>query len=110
METVTHDNLPFAVKELLTKVDSIEKRIAEIEVPTLPPEDRWLNINDLCEYHPDHPAKNTIYDWVKNRIIPYHKHGKKLSFLQSEIDEWLRRGRRKTIRELDAQAEQSTRN
>ncbi|MDR1342763.1 MAG: helix-turn-helix domain-containing protein [Prevotellaceae bacterium] len=30
------------------------------------------------------------------RSIPYHKKGKKLMFLKSEIDNWLKEGRRKT--------------
>jgi predicted DNA-binding transcriptional regulator AlpA len=51
--------------------------------------DRWMDINELCQYHPDKPTKATVYGWVNARTIPVHKGGKKLRFLVSEIDEWL---------------------
>ena len=51
--------------------------------------DRWMDINELCQYHPDKPTKATVYGWVNARAIPVHKGGKKLRFLVSEIDDWL---------------------
>ena len=51
---------------------------------------RWLDINELCLYHPDKPSKATVYGWVHARSIPAHKGNKKLRFLVSEIDEWLK--------------------
>jgi hypothetical protein len=44
--------------------------------------------------------------WIGQRSIPYHKKGKKLMFLKSEIDSWLKEGRRKTATEIQAEAEQ----
>lgn len=51
--------------------------------------DKWLSICDLIDYLPDKTARATIYGWVSQGLIPYHKYGKKLTFLKSEIDEWL---------------------
>lgn len=68
--------------------------------------DRWLDINELCIYHPDKPSKATVYGWVQAGIIPVHKGGKKLRFLKSEIDEFLKQGRKKTIAELAGEADQ----
>lgn len=72
--------------------------------------DRWLNIDELQEYLPDHPAKATIYGWVSSRQIPYHKNGKKLRFLQKEIDEYLMKGKRKTVKELMFESAKTSRN
>ena len=36
--------------------------------------------------------------------IPSYKKGGKLQFLRSEIDAWLKEGKRKTIAEIDAEA------
>ena len=58
--------------------------------------DRWLNLTELCTYHPDKPQKPTVYGWVNAKIIPVHKGGKKLRFLKSEIDTWLKKGKKKT--------------
>jgi excisionase family DNA binding protein len=52
--------------------------------------DQWFNLNELCEYIPDKPSKPTVYGWVHAGTIPVHKGGKKLRFLKSEIDIWLK--------------------
>lgn len=62
----------------------------------------WLNIDQVREYIPENPAPSTIYRWVADRTIPFHKSGKHLRFLKSEIDEWLKSGRKKTQKELEA--------
>jgi excisionase family DNA binding protein len=59
------------------------------------PTDRWFNVNELCNYLPDRPAKQTIYGKVSNNEIPHYKDTKKLRFLKSEIDEWLKQGKKK---------------
>lgn len=89
---------------LINKVESLEKALLDKnEVPTIPV-DRWFNIDELKTYLPDHPAKATIYGWVSKREIPFHKGGKKLRFLQSEIDAWLSCGKRKSESELKNEA------
>jgi hypothetical protein len=70
----------------------------------LPESDKWFNLQELCSYLPDKPARQTVYAWVGQRLIPYHKKGKKLMFLKSEIDLWLKQGRRKTSAEIQAEA------
>ena len=69
--------------------------------------DRWLTITELCQYHPEKPARQTVYGWVNNAIIPVHKTpgGKKLRFLKSEVDAWLKSGGRKTFLETDTEAD-----
>lgn len=62
--------------------------------------DRWLDLNELCIYHPDKPSKPTVYGWVNAGIIPVHKGGKKLRFLKSEIDAFLKQGRKMTLAEI----------
>jgi len=68
--------------------------------------DRWFDLNELCQYHPDKPSKPTVYGWVHNGLIPHHKGGKKLRFLKSEIDNWIKQGRRKTLAETASEAAQ----
>ena len=52
-------------------------------------EQKWLALSELIDYLPTKPAPATIYGWVSKKTIPYHKCGKRLSFLKSEIDEWV---------------------
>ena len=101
---ITFETLPKAVEEIKVELAHLKgtvERLVELNSGTQ--RDSWMNIDQLRAYHPDHPAKSTIYEWVGQNRIPVHKDGKKLRFLKSEIDEWLavvairlrRRSRRK---------------
>jgi predicted DNA-binding transcriptional regulator AlpA len=68
--------------------------------------DRWFNLHELCEYLPDKPKRATVYGWVSNGLIPVHKGTKKLRFLKSEIDNWIKQGRKKTLAETASEADQ----
>lgn len=83
--------------------NSLKKIFIEKEAEPAAEPDRWLNLNELCQYHPDRPSKATAYSWVHAGTIPVHKGGKKLRFLKSEIDAFLKQGRRKTIAEISAE-------
>lgn len=79
------------------------------EIPQAEPQtqtDRWFDLNELCNYLPDKPAKPTVYGWITRNEIPYHKRAKKLYFLKSEIDAWLKAGRKKTLVEIASEADQ----
>lgn len=102
---ISFNDVAKAVAHLIRKVEKIET-LLNAEQTAKPEGDQWFNLDDLCKYHPDHPAKPTVYAWIGQRSIPYHKKGKKLMFLKSEIDAWLKEGRRKTAGEIQAEAEQ----
>ena len=63
-------------------------------------QDCWLNLDQLVEYDPEKRTKATFYGYIHRRSIPFHKRGKRLTFLQSEINEWLKQGRKLTISEI----------
>ena len=99
MGNITFEMLPSAVSMLLDKVERIESHLADMNHSAEEP-DRWMNIDELMAYHPDKPAKKTMYDWVTMRRVPYHKDGKRLRFLKSEIDRWLMSAYHKTEDEM----------
>lgn len=66
--------------------------------------DRWFDLGELCDYLPDKPAKATVYAYVSSNSIPCHKGAKKLRFLKSEIDSWLKQGKKRTVSEIEADA------
>jgi hypothetical protein len=35
-----------------------------------------MDMKRLREFHPEHPARSTIYGWVRAGVIPYYKTGK----------------------------------
>jgi excisionase family DNA binding protein len=51
---------------------------------------QFLTVSELREYLPENPSESTIYCWTSAKKIPFQKHGKKLIFVRSEIDKWLK--------------------
>jgi excisionase family DNA binding protein len=101
---------PIRLSELETLVqNSVRKVLNEASNPKNEPQpeaDRWFTIDELCEYLPDKPVKATVYGYVHTLSIPFHKTTKRLRFLKSEIDLWLKSGKRKTVSEIEAEADQ----
>ena len=102
---ITFEQLPKAFAHLTNEVSEIKRLLLEKSNPTPTEIDRWFDLNELCIYHPDKPSKPTVYGWVNVGTIPVHKGGKKLRFLKSEIDNWLRQGRKKTLAEIASEAD-----
>ncbi len=93
-EKITFNDLPEAVSQLKKDIDYIKQILLEDKSVRNPDLDYWMNISELCNFLPDKPTKNTIYSWVQNRTIPFHKGAKKLRFLKSELDAWMKEGRK----------------
>ena len=105
-EGLTLETLPKAFTHLTNEVSEIKRLLLEKSNEQPTETDRWFDLNELCIYHPDKPSKPTVYGWVNACTIPVHKGGKKLRFLKSEIDNWLKQGRKKTYAETANEAEQ----
>lgn len=87
-KTITFNEVPGAISNLIQKIDNLEELI-ELSLSPKKDEVIWMNVDELCDYLPAKPAKQTVYGWVCEKFIPYHKKGKRLQFMKSEIDEWL---------------------
>lgn len=105
METLTFDQLPNAVNQLFNKLENIERLLSEKNQNPEPEKDRWFDLNGLVEYDPEGRSKPTFYGYIHRNSIPFHKNSKKITFLKSEIDNWLKSGRRKTHDESAAEAD-----
>ena len=80
------EEMPQALNYLISKVESLEEMVNELSVQKdVHEQPEWMNIDDLRQYLPSHPAKQTIYGWVNDKVIPYYKNSKKLTFKKSEI-------------------------
>ena len=97
-------------KEMSLMMDKLNKLDSKIDglnnIPLVRPADQWMNLKKLCEYLPSHPAEQTVYGWTSCHQIPFHKRGKRIMFLKSEIDAWLHDGKRKSQKELAEEAVQ----
>lgn len=66
------------------------KVLAKLKSQLAPEPNKWFTIDELIEYLPEKPAKQTIYGMVSSGRIPFAKRSKRLLFLKSQIDEWLK--------------------
>jgi len=104
-EKISHDNLPEAISELHQKFDRLLSSLNEKNGTLAAEGDHWFDLTELCTYLPDKPAKATVYGWIHTGLIPHHKKTKKLQFLKSEIDLWIKASRKHTVKEIEAGAE-----
>jgi excisionase family DNA binding protein len=97
MQPLTFEQLPGAVTELSKKTEWIISALLQLidknpkinERKTAPEAARYLKI-----------ALPTLYAYTSQRKIKHIKSGKNLQFLESDLDEFLESGRRKTADEL----------
>ncbi|MCG2460388.1 helix-turn-helix domain-containing protein [Flavobacteriaceae bacterium F89] len=101
----THDTLPQGVTMLFKEFNELKRLLLKKQAEPTEQADKWLGLDDLVKYDPAKRAKATWYSIVSRGKVPYHKNGKHLVFLQSEIDEWLRTGKRRSNAEIEAEAE-----
>ena len=86
---------PFAFFELLMeKIDAVDNRMSRFEeilknnnvkdpYPHLPETLRITGASEILGW-----AKQTIYEKVMKKLIPFHKVGKILTFSKQELIEW----------------------
>ena len=100
-KNITFEDLPKAMSWMLDKLDKLDSKIEGLSnTSRTEPADQWMNLKELCECLPSHPAEQTVYGWTSCHQIPYHKRGKRIVFLKSEIDKWLHDGKHKSQKEL----------
>ncbi|MCR5660122.1 MAG: helix-turn-helix domain-containing protein [Bacteroidales bacterium] len=89
-EIQTLEQLPKAVFKLFREIDDVKYLIKSIAEANEQSADRWMNVDQLIDYLPGKPSKQTVYCWVNSGTIPHHKPSQgRLAFRKSEIDKWL---------------------
>ena len=109
----TFDMIPILMANLLEdnkllsqKLDAINRKISASVGNINKDEDRRMDVSEAQKYIPGHPAVQTIYGWTSNNLIPYHKVGKRIYFLKSELDAWLLKEGHKSQDDLLREAEE----
>jgi excisionase family DNA binding protein len=97
MEPFNFNELPEVVRQLFEKVERIEGLLEKFE-PKCDQEDELLNIEEAAAFLKVSVA--AIYTKVSRKEIPVSKPGRRLYFNKSELKEWIRQSKRKTIKEL----------
>lgn len=102
MEPLTFDQLPQAIAKIREKLEAIENLLAN-EKTESKFKDEILNISQAAAFL--NLSVPTIYGRVCKHQIPVYKQGKRLYFYKSELEEWIKSGKKKTMEELLQEAE-----
>ena len=110
----TFDMIPILMANLLednkilsAKIDALNKKInMSLPANKRGDDNERMDVTEAQKYIPGHPAVQTIYGWTSNGQIPYHKIGKRIYFVKSELDEWLSHGQHKSDDDLRKEAEE----
>jgi excisionase family DNA binding protein len=103
MELLTFEQLPQAVKLLHDKLSIIEQLLIEAKHPSTEA-DELLTISVAAKFL--NLSVPTLYGKVSRKEIPVNKQGKRLYFYRSELADWIKAGRKKTVSEIRQEAEQ----
>ena len=104
---LTFDQLPAAVFTLIGKVELLQASISAMNSqPEIKNSNQDVFISVAGAARLLGLAEQTIYDMVCSKKIPYYKPGRRLQFLESELIEWIKSGRKATAFEDLKRAEE----
>ena len=105
-KNITFEDMPKAMSWMMDKLNELDSKIDGLNnSPQTPPSEIWMNLKELREYLPNHPAEQTVNGRTSCHQIPFHKKGKRIMFMKSENDDWLHDGKMKSQKELEQEAE-----
>ena len=101
MDVLKFENLPNAIADLIKGQSELKALFlnkanpqTEIELP-----DNIKGISKLTEL-----SVATLYGYVQRNEIPHYKKGNRLKFFKSEIIDWIKEGKVKSLAEIEADA------
>lgn len=86
------ENIPATLARIEAKVTEIERLL--IPGP-IQPKDKLMALPETATFLKK--SEPTIYRLVSKRLIPFHKQGNKLYFIESELLEWVKSGRKNNL-------------
>ena len=104
MTEITFEKLPQAVTQIYDKLEKIERLLESQHNVARIDSDKLLTIREAAEVI--HLSVPTIYGLVQRQEIPVCKKGKRLYFIGQELTQWIKTGRKKTITEIQSEADQ----
>jgi excisionase family DNA binding protein len=96
---------PFEILDArLQKIEALLKdlgKFPEINIPTIEHKDRLMNITQAAAFLD--LKISYLYKKTSQFEIPFNKKGRRVYFLESELREWIKQGRIKTMEEIDTE-------
>lgn len=103
MEALKFEQLPNVIATLTDEVREL-KALIHNKAESQTEDNNPLNIKEVAKL--TSLSVPTLYAYVQRNEIPYHKKGNRLYFFKNEIIEnWIKTGKQKTIKELETEAD-----
>lgn len=94
--TISFDQLPGAIQQLVNEVKSLSEKIDKMselaETSANPDSHRVIHADEVCKMI--RKSRNTLYAMTSKGLIPSYKQGKYLYFFEDEILEWIKNSRK----------------
>lgn len=103
MANLTFDQLPQAVYEIQQKLESIEQLLLQLN-KNQPETDKIFTVSEAADFLDLSTA--TIYGLISKGELPVMKRSKRFYFSKLELIAYLKKGRRKTNQEIEAEADE----
>jgi len=101
-DEISFENLPKAVAHLVSEVAEIKSLVEKKQAVDVPGKRIPIGIDEACRLIGK--AKPTVYTLVRKRLLPCYKAGKKLYFFEDELLDWISKGKKKTLQEIESEA------
>jgi excisionase family DNA binding protein len=99
---ISFNDLPKAIAFLVSEIAEIKSLVENRQLQVVPQKRTPIGIDDASRIIGK--AKPTIYALVRKRQLPCYKNGKKLYFFEDELLEWITKGKKKTLSEIEFEA------
>jgi predicted DNA-binding transcriptional regulator AlpA len=98
----------------MVDLEKMQQDVAETKQTLYELKGMFIDKNRVYKEQPETPVrigavesltgykKQTIYEYCRLNKIPYHKKNNRLFFFKSEITDWIKQGKQKTIAEIEA--------
>jgi excisionase family DNA binding protein len=96
MSDLVIGDIPVLFENMTKEIAFLKQELAAIKKAEII--EQPVDIKQAAEFL--HVAKQTVYQWVCKRKIPFHKQGGVLLFYKSEINKWIRQGNLNPIKQL----------
>jgi predicted DNA-binding transcriptional regulator AlpA len=100
--TPTFDQLPYVVAQLTNELQELKNLLLQ-KVNSSPEIETPININGVSKL--TELSLPTLYGYVQRNEIPYYKKGNRLKFFTSEIIDWIKTGKQKTVQEVETETD-----
>jgi len=103
MESLKFEQLPNLVADLRNEVKEMKSLLLKTETQQRNITNNLIGIKEVAKL--TGLTVPTLYGYCQRNEIPYSKKGNRLFFFEEEIISWIKTGKRKTLSEIQIEAE-----